>query len=72
MKNNIKKIIFFLILFTLMSVPAFAGFENPEEPPGDGDPEPVAAPIDDYLWVLTLVGIGFGIYKVNGRASKLT
>jgi hypothetical protein len=30
MKNNIKKIVFFLILFALMSVPAFAQFDNPE------------------------------------------
>jgi hypothetical protein len=72
MKNNIKKTVFFLILFALMSVPAFAQFDNPEGAPTEGDPVEPGLPIDDYLWVLTLVGIGFGIYNVNNRTSKLT
>lgn len=55
-----------------MSVPAFAQFENPEGAPTEGDPVEPGLPIDDYLWVLTLVGIGFGIYNVNNRTSKLT
>jgi hypothetical protein len=37
MKNNIKKTVFFLILFTLMSVPAFTQFENPEGISGGAD-----------------------------------
>lgn len=44
----------------------FGGGNNPTD-------ESPAAPIDDYVWVLMVIGIGFAFYKykVMGKQTKL-
>ena len=41
--------------------------ENPGNPTGDGDPEPV--PIDDYIPVLVIVAAGIIMYTTYHRKS---
>lgn len=52
-------IIFASIIITLLSTPIFA-----QADPGD-DPEPIAAPIDGYVWVLALIGLTFVFLKLR-------
>ena len=67
MKNNIKKTFFFLILFALLSVPAFGEFINQDGISGGADsPRKL---IDSCICFLTLSGIVAGAYKINSAAN---
>jgi len=50
------------ILLFLVTSPVIA-----QEDPGD---DPDAVPIDDYLWVLVLVGVVFAIIKLKAYAKQ--
>ena len=54
------------ILLFLVTNPVIA-----QEDPGD-DPDVPAAPLDDYLWVLVLVGVVFAIIKLKASTLPLT
>ena len=56
-----KKLIYLLssAFFFLNAIPAMA-----QTDPG-ADPDAVAAPIDQYVWVLALIGIVYTIIKLN-------
>lgn len=62
-----KKSIFILasIYLLLLSTPIVA---QPEDPGVD----PVAAPIDDYVWVLALVGLFYVILRLRAFAKETT
>lgn len=52
------------IFISLLSNPVFAQAE-----PGD-DPEVPAAPIDDYVWLLAVVGLVYVFYKVRALSLQ--
>jgi hypothetical protein len=64
MKNNLLKIyiaaFYFCSTFVLLAQPG--DNDNGSGLEGDGDTTP-GAPIDDYVWVLALVGLAFVILK---------
>ena len=64
--NKIKNIVFTFIAIVLVQFVALA------QDPGDfgGDPNPVDAPIDTYIWVLLVVGLVYVLYKYNSLKSK--
>ena len=54
-----------IFLITTTSVLAVE-FTEPESNPGSTtDEDPAAAPINDYIWVLALVGMGIGASKIK-------
>ncbi len=61
--NTIKNSVFTFIAIVLVQFFALA------QDPGDfgGDPNPVDAPIDKYLWLLLLFGLGYVFYKYKNR-----
>jgi hypothetical protein len=67
--NKIKKSIFTYI--ALVVAPLVALAQDPD--PGDfgGDPNPVDAPIDSYVWVLIVVGLSYVFYKYRSLVSKV-
>ena len=54
------------ILLFLATNPVIAQRRNLEDPGDDPD----AVPIDDYLWVLVLVGVVFAIIKLKAYAKQ--
>ena len=56
------------ILLFLATNPVIAQRRSLEDP-GD-DPDVPAAPLDDYLWVLVLVGLVFAIIKLKAYAKQ--
>lgn len=58
-------IIIFGIFISLVSNPIFA-----QADPGD-DPEPAAAPIDAYVWVLAAIGLVFVYLKFRAKHQQL-
>jgi hypothetical protein len=71
MKNNVLK--YYIVAFYLCST--FVMFAQPGDDDtgsdleGDGDVTP-AAPIDDYVWVLALVGLFFVFMKFRAIYGK--
>lgn len=39
--------------------------------PPDPNPPPIGVPIDSVIWVLALVAIGFGVYMIKKRSTKI-
>jgi len=65
MKKYIKNIICSIVLLGCFSI-SFAQF--PSGTPGVPDEDPVdnpAAPIDDYIPYLIIVGLGIGVYSLQ-------
>ena len=54
------------ILLFLATNPVIAQRRNLEDPGDDPD----SVPIDDYLWVLVLVGLVFAIIKLKAYAKQ--
>ncbi len=48
-------------------LPPIQFFGNPEGPPEDDDP---ALPINNYLWMLSILGLGLGAFKMQTQPSK--
>ncbi len=71
MKKHLN--IIFLFVFTfLLNITAFAT-DPPPSDFGGGDPNPTdtpAAPIDNYIWVLALVGLIFVFMKIRAIQNK--
>jgi hypothetical protein len=83
--NKNKKIIVSLILIVFYSLSTFAqsnqGWKpgdtvdstptdtNPGSPSDTGDPAPT--PIDSNILVLLVLGVGFGIYKIQTKKDKI-
>ena len=69
MKKFIKTIIYSLVIFLITTTSVLAvEFTEPESNPGSTtgeDPAPTTAPINDYIWVLALVGMGIGASKIK-------
>lgn len=64
MKKIISKSVF-VIATLLTSAVTFAQGDF-----GDGtDPNPTDAPIEDYLWVLCLIGLVYVFYKMKNRTA---
>jgi len=62
MKKIITKSVF-VVMALLTSAVTFAQGDF-----GDGtDPNPTDAPIEDYLWVLGLIGVVYVFYKMKNR-----
>ena len=73
--NKIKKDVFYFVLLVLCSTSTFAQedpsgwdptsarYYNPEGAPSDDDP--VGLPIDDHIWVLLMLALSLGVYKVK-------
>ena len=61
--NTIKNSVFTFKAILLVQFVALA------QDPGDfgGDPNPTDAPIDKYLWVLLLFGLGYVFYKFKNH-----
>lgn len=68
MKNNLLK--YYITAFYLCST--FVMFADPGDPPGDDfDEDPTGpAPIDDYVWILALVGLIFVFMKFRAMQNK--
>lgn len=70
MKKHITSI--YTIIFTLLF--SLASFADPGDFGDTGDPDPLdqpaAAPINDYLWVLVLVGLVYIFYKYQSYSKK--
>jgi len=69
MKKNIKNIICSIALLGCFSI-SFAQFPGgtpgvPEEDTGDN----LAAPIDDYIPYLIILGLGIGVYSLQLKKS---
>jgi hypothetical protein len=79
--NKNKKIILSLILIVFYSLSTFAqdpvawepitptNDTNPGSPSDTGDP--VGTPIDDNILALLILGVGFGIYKIQTKKDKI-
>jgi len=71
MKNNVLK--YYIVAFYLCST--FVMFAQPGTDDtgsgleGDGDTTP-AAPIDDYIWVLALIGLVFVFMKFRSIQNR--
>lgn len=72
MKNNILKC-YIVLAFFLTSAMLFA--QGPEQDDADGDLEELAqdgtgaAPIDDYVMVLALIGSAFVLYSMKANTK---
>lgn len=67
MKNNVLK--YYIVAFYLCST--FVMFAQPGLPDEtDGDTTPAAAPIDDYVWVLALIGLVFVFMKFRAIQNR--
>jgi hypothetical protein len=62
-----QSIVFFFILFLLSATPSFAQF--PDQPSDTTDPLP-PAPINDYIYVLSFMGLGLGVFKIQEQKNK--
>jgi len=67
MKKNIKYgLLFFFGI--LMNFAAFAQEEEPGEIEDPTDPDPTdALPVNDYIWVLIILGLAYVFYKVRKK-----
>lgn len=61
--NNIKNIVFTFIAIVLVQYLTLAQTEDSEPGEFGGGDNPVDAPIDIYIWVLLVVGLGYVFYK---------
>lgn len=73
--NSIYKTLVLRVLFVFLISNTFVfaqyderdrhpySFNGPGAPPGDPDPEP--APIDDYLLIMAVVGVGLAYYVIK-------
>ena len=69
MKIIKNKIVFSLIITLTMATSMLAQFDDP----GFGhDGDPGAAPINDYIWVLALVGLTFAFFIMKKYAKQLS
>jgi hypothetical protein len=68
MKNNLLK--FYTLAFYFAST--FILFAQPgtEDNTGTMEGEEVAAPIDDYVWVLAIIGLLFVFYRLRAFAQQ--
>jgi hypothetical protein len=67
--NKIKNSVFTFIAVVLFQFVALAqGGPPPPPPPGEikGD-NPLDLPIDTYLWVLIVIGLGYAFYKFKNH-----
>jgi hypothetical protein len=67
--NKIKNSAFTFVIVVLVQLVAFG------QDPGDFggvDSNPTDAPIDKYLWVLLLFGLGYVFYKYKNRIKSNT
>ena len=72
MKNSANK---FFILFAFMfgNVASFAKNNLPAPNPNgknNGPPPPPGLPIEEWVWVLFMVGVAYGIYLIYKITSK--
>jgi hypothetical protein len=84
-KKQNKKIILSLILIVFYSLSTFAQTNQGWKPgdtvdstPTDTNPgspsdtdDPVGTPIDDNILALLVLGVGFGIYKIQTKKDKI-
>ena len=70
--NKIKNSVFTFIAVVLVQFVALAQGGPP--PPGDfgGGDNPLDLPIDTYLWVLIVIGLGYAFYKFKNRNKLKT
>ena len=66
--NKIKNSVFTFTAVVLVQFVALAQ-GGPPPPPGDfgGGDNPLDLPIDTYLWVLIVIGLGYAFYKFKNR-----
>jgi hypothetical protein len=71
MKNNLLKyyITAFYLCSTFIMFAQAPGDTSPDGLETDGDTTP-AAPIDDYVWVLALIGLIFVFMKFRAMQNK--
>jgi hypothetical protein len=69
LKTKVINIIVSIFIF-LISNPIFA--QRTDDSSGASDPglDPDAAPIDDYIWVLALFGLIYGIIKLKSYTKN--
>jgi hypothetical protein len=79
--NKIKNSVFTIIAVILVQFIAFAQSKYPPPPgskttsdPGDfgGGDNPLDLPIDTYLWVLIVIGLGYAFYKFKNHIKWKT
>ena len=67
MKTNLLKLyiaaFYFCATFVMVAQPGTGSSNGGIDDAGASDTTP-AAPIDDYLWVVVLIGLGFAFYKL--------
>lgn len=70
--NKIKNSVFTFIAVILVQFVALAQGGPPE--PGDfgGGDNPLDIPIDTYLWVLIVIGLGYSFYKFKNHIKLKT
>jgi hypothetical protein len=70
--NKIKNSLFTFIAVVLVQFVALA--QDGPPPPGDfgGGDNPLDLPIDTYLWVLIVVGLGYAFYKFKNHIKWKT
>lgn len=71
--NKIKSSVFTFTAVVLVQFVALAQ-GGPPPPPGDfgGGDNPLDLPIDTYLWVLIVIGLGYAFYKFKSRNKLKT
>lgn len=84
-RNNKKNLLLLIFLVTISPPTAFAQFSNrnrdssesnyadasyvnPEGAPDGVDP--VETPIDASLWILVLMGLGLGVFKMQSKTIR--
>jgi hypothetical protein len=73
MKNNLLKYYiaaFYLCSTLIMFAQADPGTGGDVENDGTLDATPAAAPIDDYVWILALIGLVFVFMKFRAIQNK--
>lgn len=69
MKNNLLK--YYIAAFYLCSnVVVFAQPGNNDGSGGLEGTDPAAAPIDDYIWVLAAIGLGYVFFRMRHFVQK--
>lgn len=65
MKNFIKTIRYSLVILLITTASVLAQVNPESDPTSTTGGDAPAAPINDYIWVLVIVGIGIGASKIN-------